>query len=188
LDQLVLWHAQGIEVGMAVNVSAQNLMNPGFGQMVKEQLARRDIDGNWLELEVTENALIQNIERILELLHGLSGMNVVISIDDFGTGYSSLQYMKDLPVTVIKIDQVFVMPLNDDPGAAHIVSSTIDLGHRLDMQVVAEGVETAGILEMLDGMGCDMAQGYHIARPMDATAFEEWHRANKGRFAVSGDL
>lgn len=182
LDQLVDWQGRGIDLCMAVNVSTQNLINPDFGEMVRKPLASRGIHGSQFELEITEGALINDIARVSEILHGMSGLNVILSIDDFGTGYSSLQYMNDLPMTIIKIDKVFVQPLPADTGAAHIVSATIDLCHRLDMQVVAEGVESLAALELLNRMGCDMAQGFHIARPMPAEEFAEWFKKNDGQF------
>lgn len=184
LDQMVAWKSQDIDLGVAVNISTQNLMNPDFGEMVRKPLVDRGIDGRQLELEVTEGALIRNFDKASEMLHGLSGLRVVMSIDDFGTGYSSLRYMKDLPVTVIKIDKVFIKPLPEDSNSAHIVGSTIDLCHRLDMKVVAEGVETADALNVLRTMGCDLVQGYHIAKPMPAEAFAQWFNENGGQFSI----
>lgn len=184
LDQAVNWRARGIDLCMAVNVSAQNLINPDFGKMIRELLAKHEIDGSQFELEVTEGALMKSIDRVSAILHGLSGLNIVMSIDDFGTGYSSLQYINDLPVTIVKIDKVFIQPLPGDKGSAHIVSATIDLCHRLDMQVVAEGVETAEALNLLGEMGCDAVQGYHVARPMPAEEFAQWYGQYDGRFRV----
>jgi diguanylate cyclase len=186
LDQLSVWREGGLDLVMAVNISARNLANPGFAQMVRDQLAVHRMDGHNLELEVTEGALMHDINRVAELLHGLAGLQVILSIDDFGTGYSSLQYMNDLPVSIIKIDQSFVRRLPGDDGSAHIVAATTDLTHRLNMEVVAEGVENAASLNFLSSLGCDLVQGYHIARPMSAEEFGRWYREVNGRFRVRG--
>ncbi|MBA4741483.1 MAG: GGDEF domain-containing protein [Azoarcus sp.] len=182
LAQLRQWNDLGIELNMAVNISARNLLQPNFAEKVVDSLSRHGLSPDRLELEVTEGALMVDIDATMAELAKLSGMQIVLSIDDFGTGYSSLQYLNELPVTVLKIDQAFVRKLPDDCGAAHIVEAAVDLSHRLDLRVVAEGVENRETFDFLRGIGCDFAQGYHMCRPASAEAFGEWYTGVGGRF------
>lgn len=109
-------------------------------------------------------------------------MRIVLSIDDFGTGHSSLQYLSDLPVSVIKVDQTFVRKLPSDAGAAHIVEAAVSLAHRVGLKVVAEGVENQKTYDFLRELGCDLAQGFHICPPVPARDFDHWHARNGGCF------
>lgn len=182
LAQLRLWNEHGVKLTMAVNISTRNLLQPRFAERVMGTLTRHGLSPDRLELEVTEGALMVDFDATMAELCKLSGMNIVLSIDDFGTGYSSLQYLNDLPVTVLKIDQTFVRKLPDDSGAAHIVEAAVDLSHRLELRVVAEGVESRETFDFLREIGCDFAQGYHICRPASAEAFGEWYAGMGGRF------
>ena len=127
-----------------------------------------------LELEITETVLMANPARALEVLHRLSAMGVSLSIDDFGTGYSSLDYLKRLPINVLKIDRSFVMNMREDTNDAMIVRATVELGKNLGLRVVAEGVEDRETWDQLSAFGCDEAQGYFFSRPIPSDEFWRW--------------
>jgi len=133
-------------------------------------------------VEVTESMLMLDPDRARFVLDQLQRLGVRISIDDFGTGYSSLAYLSRLPVDELKIDQSFVAGMLSTERDRHIVGATIDLGHRLGLNVVAEGVEDASTESLLKALGCDSAQGYHVSRPLPADALTLWlnHRINSG--------
>ena len=170
LAQARAWDDAGLPLAVAVNVSVRNLLDARFPEQVAELLARHGVPARRLELEITESVLMANPARALEILGRLHEMGVVLSIDDFGVGYSSLDYLKRLPVDVIKIDRSFVMHMATDPADAMIVRSTIDLARNLGLRVVAEGIEDAQALETLRALGCHLGQGYHLGRPVPAEA------------------
>ena len=136
-------------------------------------------------IEITEDVLMVDADRALAVLARLSAAGVRVALDDFGTGYSSLAYLKQLPVDELKIDRSFVTNMRTDPTDAAIVQTAVDLGRRLGIGVVAEGVEDAATLRRLTEFGADVAQGYHIARPMPAAEFEAWLAA--GGFVLRHD-
>jgi EAL domain-containing protein (putative c-di-GMP-specific phosphodiesterase class I) len=136
-----------------------------------------------LELEITESTIMADHRRAQTILSRLSKMGVRLSIDDFGTGYSSLSYLQELPVDAIKIDKSFVMSMQTDPGNATIVQSTVDLGHNLGLEVVAEGVEDMQIYNRLAELGCDFAQGYFLSKPLAADKLTIWLEVFGGRTA-----
>src|SRR5205823_8527898 len=146
----------------------------GLPGVLAEALASAGVAPGLLELEITESAVMADPVRAQQVLADLRGLGVTLSLDDFGTGYSSLARLKQLPVGELKIDRAFVKDLATDEGDASIVRAAIDLGHNLGMQVVAEGVEDAATLELLVGLGCDVAQGYHFSRPLPAAELEAW--------------
>ena len=161
-----LWTARGHRLSMAVNLSAHNLRDPDLPEQIGQLLARWRVDPSDLLLEVTESAMMLNPQHALEILGRLQAMGVQLAIDDFGTGYSSLGQLKKLPVRELKIDRTFVSDMQHDPDDAIMVRSVIDLAHNLGLRVVAEGVEDAGTLQMLNRLGCDQVQGFHIAAPL----------------------
>lgn len=182
LGQIVKWNKEGItDMRIAVNISTRNLMNRDFDKTVRKLLDNHGIDGEYLELEITETSFMEYSESIMEMLTALSKSNIILSIDDFGTGYSSLQYLAKLPVSVIKIDQAFVRGLPNDIGSIHIVESTINLAHKLGIKVVAEGVETSEACDFLRNTGCDILQGYYASRPIPADEFDKLYRQCNGR-------
>ena len=122
---------------------------------------------------------MHNVTNAIEVLTKLTKLGIVVSIDDFGTGYSSLQYLHKLPVTIIKIDKSFILNLATDDGSRYIVDAAVNLAHKIDMQVVAEGVEDPRALHILKDMGCDYAQGFLICHPVPANEFTKW-RAQLG--------
>ncbi len=174
LYQCHVWRQMGYMLNVAVNLSPRNLHDPGLPVKLGGLLAKWAVPAGSLTLEITENAIMYDPERALKILVRLHDMGIHLSIDDFGTGYSSLVYLKKLPVSQIKVDCSFVMNMINDPDDAVIVQSTIDLGHNLDCQVVAEGVENIETLERLKGLGCDQVQGYYLSRPLPAADITSW--------------
>jgi len=174
LLQCHAWRQMGYNLNVAVNLSARNLHDPGLPAKVAGLLAKWAVPASCITLEITENAIMIDPERALKILLRLHGLGLHLSIDDFGTGYSSLIYLKKLPVTQIKVDRSFVMDMTHDDDDAVIVRSTIDLGHHMDCQVVAEGVEDKETLERLRVLGCDHAQGYYLSRPLPADSITAW--------------
>lgn len=162
------WQQQGMEFQIAVNLSTRALLDPGCPQAIISLLERYQVAPQWLELEITESALITNPEGSLNSLNILSQAGVRLSLDDFGTGYSSLSYLKELPLDTLKIDMSFVRNMSQDHRDEMIVSSTINLAHNLGLSVVAEGVEDAQTLQLLEQLDCDMVQGYFISKPQPA--------------------
>lgn len=182
MQQAVVWQGLGIRFPVAVNISTRNLLQPGFTDQVLGLLEHYGLCGAQLELEVTESALMMDVDRTIDELHRLAAAGITLSIDDFGTGYSSLQYLHKLPVSLLKVDQSFVRRMQNDGQAAHIIEAAVGLAHKMDMKVIAEGVESARIYRMLGDIGCDMAQGYMISRPVPASDFEAWFKGCNGCF------
>ena len=168
LDQAVRWRASGFDLTMAINVSATNLLDGRFKDAALAALTRCKLRPERLVIEITENVIMADPQRSLEVVGQLSQAGVRVALDDFGTGYSSLAYLKHLPVDELKIDRSFVASMATDVADAAIVQTTIDLGRRLGIAVVAEGVEDAASLESLAAMGAGSAQGFYIARPVPA--------------------
>ncbi len=174
LQQCRSWHALGHEIGVAVNLSARNLLDLRFPDEVQRLLTTWHVAPEWLQLEITESAVMVDPPRAMTVLSRLAEMGVGVSLDDFGTGYSSLVYLKRLPVNEVKIDKSFITHMTDEENDAVIVESTIDLARSLGLRVVAEGVETREVWERLRDLGCDLAQGYFLARPMPAADLTHW--------------
>lgn len=173
LRDAVEWHRMGLELVVSVNLSPSDLRTPDFAGLVRGLLAEHELPGSCLQLELTEDLLMNDPELGRRVLTELRSLGVTVSIDDFGTGYSSLAYLEHLPVDELKLDRSFVMQLDSNENSAPIVKSTIGLAHALGLSFVAEGVETESALERLTVWGCDTAQGYFISRPVafdDVTA------------------
>ncbi len=178
LQQLAALRQQGHALTMAVNLSARNLHDMMLPADIHDLLAESGIPPGQLTLEITESAVMANPSDGLSILTELDRMGVTIAIDDFGTGYSSLAYLKRLPVDELKIDKSFVTDMENNENDAVIVRSTIDLAHNLGLKVVAEGVETRGVWDLLSMLGCDSSQGYLMGRPMPAEKLEAWLRGS----------
>lgn len=174
IAQCRLWHTQGMNVSVAVNLSARNLLDENMPKLVRTLLQKYELPASALELEITESSIMSDPARALRVLQQLHELGTQLSIDDFGTGYSSLAYLKKLPVQTLKIDYSFIRNMLDDKQDELIVESTIHLAHSLSLKVVAEGVENAALIDRLSNMGCDEAQGYHIGRPMPLTQIDTW--------------
>ncbi len=176
--QWEIWQRAGVQLSMAVNLSARNLQDPTLPDQIVDVLSTYGMPPSALHLEITESALITNLQRAKDVLTRLRELGTRLSIDDFGTGYSSLGYLKDLPVHEIKIDKSFIQGVTKEGHGTAIVSSIIDLGHHLGLEVVAEGVEDHATWERLAALGCDAAQGYYMSRPLDPDALTSWLSAS----------
>ena len=174
LAQAATWHEQGRELTVSVNITAADLMDARFPDEVAGLLAHHDVPPERLELEVTEDTVMSDPERALDVLARLSETGIALSLDDYGTGHSSLAYVKRLPIRELKIDRSFVMHMDIDPDDATIVRSTIELATNLGLHVVAEGVETAENWRALQAMGAGHAQGYFLSRPVPVGELEAW--------------
>lgn len=170
------WRAQGIGVGVAINLSAIDLADAGLGDVLLAALRDHGVPAEALIVEVTESAVLVDLGTAVATLETLRTQGLRVSIDDFGTGQSSLAQLKRLPADELKIDKSFVLPLLPGSDDERIVESIIRLGHVLGMRVVAEGVETAEVLGLLRRLGCDVAQGYHFSRPLPLAALLDWLR------------
>ena len=171
--QAKAWRERGWDLSVAVNLSPAQLRHSQFLPTIGDALEAAGLEPARLELEITEGVLMENFEQQGDsFLRGLTADGVRLALDDFGIGYSSLAYLRHLPVKTIKIDRSFVRDLGQDPDALALVRAIVTLGHSLRKRVVAEGVENATQLELLRELGCDEAQGFHIARPLDTEQLE----------------
>lgn len=174
LDLLQDWQARGCAIPIAINLSARNFRDAQLFSKYRNWHAQRSVAPGLLEVEITESTVMEDAEYALRILHALRGEGIPLYVDDFGTGYSSLSYLQKLPVDYIKIDQSFVAAMTHNRDSAAIVRSTIDLVHDLGCKTVAEGVETLEHWELLANLGCDIAQGYFLAKPMPPEIFLQW--------------
>jgi len=175
------------ELFVNVNISGHDLCDPKFADYVRDTLRQYRLDPSSLTLEITENTLMQQLDRGSNTLEKLRQLGVGLSVDDFGTGYSSLSYLSTLPITSLKIDRSFVGRLETRAGDAEIVRTVIQLGDALGKRVVAEGIETAEQLERLQTYGCEMGQGYHFSRPLTPQLATALLDALTGKDAVGAD-
>ncbi|QPL44585.1 EAL domain-containing protein [Halomonas sp. A40-4] len=178
-SQLQQWQQQGSRISVAVNLSASDVTDPDLPGQLAELLARHDLAADQLSLEVTESAVMQDINAAARTLDELSRLGVSIAIDDYGTGYSSLAQIKRLPVNELKIDKSFVLKLDSQEDDLTIVRSTIEMGHSLGLSIVAEGVENAASAALLNDLGCDYLQGYWIAKPMPSDQVIPWLKSTE---------
>jgi EAL domain-containing protein (putative c-di-GMP-specific phosphodiesterase class I) len=169
------WHRSGWpDLVVSVNISAVQFRRGDLEQIVSSALREAGLESKYLELELTESILIQDVDKTLDVLRSLGQLGVHLSIDDFGTGYSSLAYLRRLPVDKLKIDRSFVRELTSRQDDAAIALSIITLAHSLRKRVVAEGVETVEQLRFLQQHGCNEMQGYLFSRPLPVEAFNEF--------------
>jgi diguanylate cyclase (GGDEF)-like protein len=169
LERVASWRALGHDVSIAVNLSARSFLDARLADEIPQLLAAHGLPSDALELEITESMLMHDPRHARLTLDRLAAVGVGLSVDDFGTGYSSLAHLKRLPVDTIKIDKSFVLDMANDEADEAIVRSTIDLAHNLGLRVVAEGVESAAAWMRLAALGCDLAQGFHLSRPLPAS-------------------
>ena len=182
------WHRTGRQIQVSINLSARNLHDESLVQQVAGLLDHWRVPPHHVALEITETAMMADPAHAKTLLRRLDALGVRISIDDFGTGYSSLGYLKQLPVDEIKIDRSFVLNMTTDENDASIVRATIGLAHDLGLEVVAEGIEDETTQNCLRALGCDVAQGYHIGRPMPQSDLMQLLRAQPVQLSVeAGD-
>ncbi|MDH5572625.1 MAG: EAL domain-containing protein [Gammaproteobacteria bacterium] len=168
------WHQMGIELHVAVNISSKEFEDPSLPAKVLNYLKDWHMPSSFLTLEITESIMMGNIDHTLTLLQHLRDIHIKLSIDDFGTGFSSLSYLRQLPVSELKIDRSFVMEMLKHSNDLKIVKTIINLAHILDFNVVAEGIEDLKTFNTLTELGCDSAQGFYMAKPMPAEELEKW--------------
>ncbi len=185
IEQLAAWRANGVVIGVAVNLSASDLLDDNLAERIAALLSEHAVPVDALELEITESVLMTDPERARSVLERLKRLGLRIAVDDYGTGYCALAYLRDLPVDVLKIDRSFISRMREDDRSAAIVRSTIALAHALGLQVVAEGVEHGAVHDALDASGCDLAQGYHFGRPVPAADLIDRLRATPGLVTAS---
>ena len=176
LTQMSDWHRQGLDLQqISVNIGARQLQQDEFPERLREMLAAHtDVAPGCLELEALETSALENMDKVLGIMQACHALGVNFALDDFGTGYSSLTYLRRLPVKVLKIDQSFVRAMTEDTDDLGMVLGVIGLANLFHREVIAEGVETKAHGDLLLGIGCDLAQGYGIARPMAAKDLPAW--------------
>jgi diguanylate cyclase (GGDEF)-like protein len=174
LAQCREWRDRGMDLSVAVNLSVRDLIDLDLPGAVAAELDRAGLDARHLGIEITETMLVLDPNRTIEVLARLHDMGVRISLDDFGTGYSSLSYLQRLPVDELKIDRSFIRDLAGSETDTSIVEATVALARNLGLTIVAEGVEAVGAWDQLARLGCDVAQGYFISRPLPADELEAW--------------
>ena len=173
--QLKEWDAQGYgELQLAINVSSIQFDNKLFCSNLESILQKTGLSANRLELEITERIFLDISDKVISTLNNLRGSGIRLSIDDFGTGYSSLSYLKQLPITTLKIDRSFIMDIPQDRDDMQIATTIISMAHGLEMDVVAEGIETQQQLDFLTSLGCTQGQGYYLSRPQAAETITQW--------------
>jgi diguanylate cyclase (GGDEF)-like protein len=174
IAQCAAWRTDGRHMSVAVNLSVRNLLDRDLPKEIERLLSVYGLPPEALQLEITESMIMSDPERALATVSRLSALGVRLSVDDFGTGYSSLANLRKMPIDELKIDRSFVSPMLRNESDLIIVRSTINLGHDLGLNVIAEGVEDSSTLEQLAQLGCDLAQGYHVSKPMPADVFNDW--------------
>ncbi len=169
-EQLRRWRDAGFsDITMAVNLSTQQFQHPGLFDEIQRVLKSSGVQAPWLEIEITESSVMEDVKHVTGIMLALRQLGIAMSIDDFGSGYSSMSYLKNLPIDYLKIDRSFVQEIDTSNDDTAIVASIIALGHNLGLKVVAEGVETEGGLSILQGMGCDLLQGFLFSKPLSTS-------------------
>ena len=176
VTQLASWRNAGLDISVAVNLSASDLLDESLPERVAGLLAEHEVPADALELEITESVIMIDPKRAREVLLALRALGLRIAVDDYGTGYCALAYLRDLPIDELKIDRSFIARITTDRRSGAIVRSTIELAHALGLKVVAEGIEDQEALAAVAAFGCDFAQGFHFSRPVPAEAFTAWTR------------
>jgi EAL domain-containing protein (putative c-di-GMP-specific phosphodiesterase class I) len=174
LAQAARWRRAGLELRVAVNLSARMLHDPELARRLASLLAASGVDSTSLEVEITESAVMLDPPRALRVVREIRDLGVLVSVDDYGTGFSALGYLRDLAVHGLKLDKSFVGGMRNRKGDRVIVESTVRMAHALELQVVAEGVESEWDARVLADAGCDFAQGFHYSRPLPARACAQW--------------
>jgi diguanylate cyclase (GGDEF)-like protein len=184
--QARVWQDAGVpSLRVSVNLSASQFRESGLVDSIRRALADARLEARYLEVELTESAVMSDPEQSVAILEQLSAMGVLVSVDDFGTGYSSMSYLRRFPIDKLKIDRVFIDEIASRPEDASIVRAIVSLAHSLNLKVVAEGVETPAQLDFLKAAGCDEYQGYHFSRPLPAADFERLIRASRAHDALT---
>ena len=184
IAQCAQWRRDGLPMNISINISAHDLMDAELPDRFVALLERHGCAAEWITLEITESAVLDDPGHGIKSLERLSALGCKLAIDDYGTGYSSLAYLRHLPVRELKLDKSFVMGMMSDTSDALIVRSTIDLAHKLGLSVVAEGVEDEATLERLCALGCDVVQGFLLSHPLEASELAVWMRGSAWKRAV----
>lgn len=184
VDNLVEFHSKGFQVAISINMTAGNLIDLGVPDRLDELCKARQIPNEKLTIEVTEGEAMRDVRRIMDVLTRLRLRGFGVAIDDFGTGYSSLKELQRMPFSSMKMDKSFVMDMTENRDSQMIVNTIIDLGHNLNLKVVAEGIETPTVWNMLKDRGCDLGQGYLISKPVSFENFLKWITEKAGVFNV----
>ena len=184
LRQLGVWASDGLPMRVSVNLSTYNLRDRGFPDLVARSLATWGMSPDRLTLEIVESSMIHSFAEAAASLHRLKDLGVQLSLDDFGTGYSCLAYLRQLPFDELKVDRAFVHNLNQSSEDRRLVQAIIDLAHNFDLRAVAEGVPDEATLRALQGMGCDVVQGYVLSEALPAERFTHWLERFASRPAV----
>jgi predicted signal transduction protein with EAL and GGDEF domain len=183
--QVKKWRDAGLpEIRIAVNLSVRQFAKQSIDKLVSQVLLDTGLPVDFLELEITENMLMDDVEGAVETLHKLKALGVYLAIDDFGTGYSSLSYLKRFPIDKLKVDRSFITHVTTDPGDAAVTQAIIAMAHSLGLTVTAEGVEEASQLEFLRQNNCEEVQGYYFSRPLPTSDMEDLLKSSKGYLAV----
>jgi EAL domain-containing protein (putative c-di-GMP-specific phosphodiesterase class I) len=169
LDDVVRWATSGVDTAVAVNVFAPDLKDAALPDALCGALRCRELAPSLLTVEITEDLILNDIDRVTAVLHRLREQGIRVAIDDFGSGFSALSYLRDLPIDEVKLDRQFISSITEDTRAAAVVRAIIDLTHELDVTVVAEGIEDAGTADWLREHGCDIGQGYYFGAPVAAS-------------------
>ena len=177
LRNLMAWSAQGIDLGVSINLSSLTLADASYPIYVNQALATWGVAPERLTLELTESLIVKNERAAQEFFDLVRAAGCRIALDDFGTGYSSFDYLRKFPMDELKIDQSFVRGIGSDRNGLRIVKSLIEVAHTFELKAVAEGIESAQIAQSLSTAGCDLGQGYLYARPLPAPEFERWYRS-----------
>ncbi len=181
MAQCAAWRSTGRMLAVSVNVTTTNLLQEGFTDLVVDLLRKNGLPGEALVIEITETSIITDFARSKAVIEDLRDLDIIVSIDDFGAGFTSLAYLSSLAVGELKLDRTFITGLGGDGKERdlELVRATIQLGHDMRLRVVAEGIEDVDTLDLLSELGCDLAQGYYISRPMPA---------NKLRFMAQSEM
>jgi len=168
------WHDMGYELTSGINISGKQFNQPGIVDVIKNCIKETGVNPKFIELELTESVIMKDVDRTIDIFNQFKKMGISISIDDFGTGYSSLTYLKEFPIDKLKIDQSFISNITDpESNEGDIANLVIDLGHKLGLEVIAEGVETEDQIEYLKKYACDQIQGFILSKPVKVDKFEE---------------
>lgn len=182
------WLDDGVEMPVAVNLSAVSFLDERLVDQIRMLLDEHGLPARLLEIEITEDILIADPTRAAAILNRLRRVGVRVSVDDYGTGYCSLAYLRSLPIDELKLDRAFIAGISGDPRGAAIVRSTVDLAHSLGLEMVAEGVEDEETLATLTEFGCDIAQGYYFSRPLPADQLDGWLKGSAGDGVVPAEV
>lgn len=186
-EQCAIWEKKKIPIQISLNLSVKDLLNRNLFSTISNLIHTHQINPTNITFEITESAFMQDPDNALGAIKKLKGLGFSFTIDDFGTGYSSMSYLKQLPVNEIKIDKSFIQDITRSSRDAQIVRSTIELGHSLELKVVAEGIEDEDAYELLKSFNCDIGQGYYMSKPMSLKELDEWLNTSQWGLSLQKD-